>query len=352
MRVLNKEKLARTIEATLRSDMESCKVGAAAMVVRQRGEIVYRGFFGDNVTEKTLFRLASMTKPITAVAIMRLVDKGLVKVDEPIETYLPGFAGSGITVKHLLTHSSGLGSRELGNEQHEKRPQGSADSLAAAIAYYETLPLAFEPGTTQDYSPIFGFDVLARIAEVVSGVPYDRFLQQEIFAPLGMEDTTFDPNEEQWSRMISMHNRVDEKNVTVPMPEKCIFENFSPSYCAGGAALAGTLEDYGKFAEMLLNKGGNLLSAETVKAMGTQQYDIWGLGMRAAFDDEVFAPLPKGCFGWSGAYGTHFWVDPANQITAVYMKNSYYDGGSGAITAHQFEIDVYASMETELNENV
>ena len=345
MRIIDREKLKQTIEATLRADMESCKVGAAAMVVRQRGEIVYQGFFGENVTEKTLFRLASMTKPVTAVAIMRLVDKGLVKVEAPIETYLPGFAGSGITVEHLLTHSSGLGSRELGDEQHAKRPPESAESLAGAIAYYETLPLAFEPGTAPDYSPIFGFDVLGRIAEVVSGMPYDQFLKKEIFEPLGMVDTTFDPNDEQWSRMIPMHNLVDGKNVTVPMPEKCIFENFSPSYCAGGAALAGTLEDYGKFAEMLLNQGGNLLSPAAVENMGKRHYDIWGLGMRAAFDDEVFAPLPKGCFGWSGAYGTHFWVDPVNQITAVYMKNSYYDGGSGAITAHQFEIDVYACAE-------
>ena len=352
MRVLNKEKLTHTIEATLRDDMESCKVGAAALVVRQRGEIVYQGFFGENVTEKTLFRLASMTKPITAVAIMRLVDQGLVKVEAPIETYLPGFAGSGITVKHLLTHSSGLGSRELGDEQHAKRPPESAESLAGAIAYYETLPLAFEPGTAPDYSPIFGFDVLARIVEVVSGMSYDRFLKREIFDPLGMVDTTFDPDEEQWSRMISMHNRVDGKNVTVSMPKKSVFENFSPSYCAGGAALAGTLEDYGKFAEMLLNRGGNVLSAEAVKAMGTRQYDIWGLGVRVAFDDEVFAPLPKGCFGWSGAYGTHFWVDPANEITAVYMKNSYYDGGSGAVTAHRFELDVYACLDERMDENV
>ena len=352
MRVLNKEKLARSIEATLRSDMESCKVGAAAMVVRQQGKIVYQGFFGENVTEKTLFRLASMTKPITAVAVMHLVDKGLVKLEAPIETYLPGFVGSGITVKHLLTHSSGLGSRELGDEQHAKRPRESVQSLADAIAYYQMLPLAFEPGTAPDYSPVFGFDVLGRIAEVVSGMRYDHFLKQEIFEPLGMVDTTFDPNEEQWSSMIPMHNLVEGKSVTVPMPEHCIFEDFPASYCAGGAALAGTLEDYGKFAEMLLNQGGNILSPETVKAMGTRQYDIWGLGMRAAFDDEVFAPLPKGCFGWSGAYGTHFWVDPANQITAVYMKNSYYDGGSGAITAHQFEIDVYASMEERTGVNV
>ena len=345
MRVLNQEKLARTIEATLRKDMESCKVGAAAMVVRQRGKIVYQGFFGENVTEKTLFRLASMTKPVTAVAIMHLVDKGLVKVEEPIETYLPGFAGKGITVEHLLTHSSGLGSRELGDEQHAKRPRESTESLEAAIAYYQTLPLAFEPGTAPDYSPVFGFDVLGRIVEVVSGMKYDRFLKEEIFAPLGMADTTFDPNEEQWSRMIPMHNLVEGKSVTVPMPKHCIFEDFPASYCAGGAALAGTLEDYGKFAEMLLNKGGVLLSPEAVENMGKRHYDIWGLGVRAAFDDVVFDPLPKGCFGWSGAYGTHFWVDPANEITAVYMKNSYYDGGSGAITAHQFEIDVYSCAE-------
>lgn len=345
MRIIDQEKLKQRIEATLREDMESGKVGGAALTVRQSGKVVYQGCFGENVTEKTVFRLASMTKPVTAVAVLVLMDRGLVGLHDPVEKFLPGFKGSGITVFHLLTHSSGLGSGELGTQQHDNRPRESGESLAAAVAYYETLPLAFEPGTAPDYSPIFGFDVLARIVEVVSGMDYAGFLKKEIFDPLGMADTTFAPSSEQWSRMIPMHDRADGKSVTVSMPENCIFADFPVTYCAGGAALASTLEDYGKFAEMLVNRGGNVLSAEAVAAMGSRQYEFWGLGVRTAYDDAVFAPLPKGCFGWSGAYGTHFWVDPANEITAVYMKNSLYDGGSGAVTAYQFEKDVYSAAK-------
>ena len=345
MKVLNVEKLKQNIEATVQSDLDSGKVGGAALTVRQSGKVVYQGCFGENVTEKTVFRLASMTKPVTAVAVLVLMDRGLVGLHDPVEKFLPGFKGSGITVFHLLTHSSGLGSRELALPQHANRPRESVASLAAAVEYYKDLPLAFTPGTAQDYSPFFGFDVLARIVEVVSGMDYAGFLKKEIFDPLGMVDTTFAPSSEQWSRMIPMHDRADGKSVTVPVPENCVFEDFPVTYCSGGAALAGTLEDYGKFAEMLVNRGGNILSAEAVAAMGSQQYEFWGLGVRTAYDDAVFAPLPKGCFGWSGAYGTHFWVDPANEITAVYMKNSRYDGGSGAVTAYQFEKDVYGAVE-------
>lgn len=345
MRIIDSEKLKQKIEATLRADMDSGKVGAAVMAVRQKGKLVYQGLFGENVTEKTVFRMASMTKPVTAAAVLVLIDRGLVQLHDPVSKYLPGFHPDKITLFHLLTHSSGLGSRELGMEQHEKRPRESAVSLAAAVEYYKDLPLAFEPGTAPDYSPIFGFDVLARVVEVVAGMPYEVFLKKEICDPLGMVDTAFAPNAEQWGRLIPMHDRVDGKSVTVPMPENCVFEDFPVSYCAGGAALISTLDDYGKFAEMLLNRGGNVLSAEAVAQMGSHQYDIWGLGVRVAYDDTVFAPLPRGCFGWSGAYGTHFWVDPANEITAVYMKNSRYDGGSGAVTAHQFELDVYGAAE-------
>lgn len=344
MKILNQIKLKKAIESTLRADMESGKVGGAAIAVRQGGALAYQGFFGENVDEKTLFRLASMTKPVTAAAVLLLMDRGMVELHDLAAKYLPEFAGKNFTVFHLLTHSSGLGSRELGVEQHEQRPLPSTRSLKAAVDYYSTLPLAFEPGTAPDYSPIFGFDVLARIVEVVSGVPYDQFLKQEIFSPLGMADTVFAPTQEQWSHMIPMHDRVDGRSVTVPSPPNCIFEDFPLSYCAGCGALASTVGDYGKFAEMLLNRGANVLSAEAVKSMGSRQYDMWGLGVRVAFDDVVFAPLPNGCFGWSGAYGTHFWVDPTNEITAVYMKNSRYDGGAGAVTAGQFERDVYGAL--------
>lgn len=364
MKMLNEERLRKNIESSVYADLESGRVGGVAMVVQQQGKLVYQGLFGKHVANNTLFRLASMTKPVTAVAVLLLIDRGQVGLYDPVSRYLPSFGvretarvdtkgnlrilapgKAEMTIFHLLTHSSGLGSRVLGEWQQAHRPTGSMVSLQAAVEYYSTLSLAFEPGTAPDYSPIFAFDVLARLVEVVAGQPYDRFLEREIFRPLGMRDTTFAPSPAQWQRMIPMHDYADGQGRSVPMPENCIFENFPTTYFAGGAGLASTLDDYGKFAQMLLSQGGGLLSPGIVRTMGMPQYNMWGLGVRAAGNDEIFAPLPAGCFGWSGAYGTHFWVDPVNEITAVYMKNSRYDGGAGARTACQFEGDVYGALE-------
>ena len=135
-----------------------------------------------------------------------------------------------------------------------------------------------------------------------------------------------------------------------------VFEALPCAWCSGGAGLAATLPDYVCFAEMLrrggrTESGMEILPAELVRAAGTPTVPTsimgdpqrWGLGMRVISSDGHW--MPKGCFGWSGAYGTHFWVDPANDLIAVYMKNSRYDGGSGAVTAAHLEQDVYASFD-------
>jgi CubicO group peptidase (beta-lactamase class C family) len=134
-----------------------------------------------------------------------------------------------------------------------------------------------------------------------------------------------------------------------------IFENIPVTQCCGGAGLASTLDDYVIFGEMLTHGGTyhglRILSPESVKKMGSVQVtdaimpppQQWGLGVRVITADNY--QMPKDCFGWSGAYGTHYWSDPANKITAIYMKNSGYDGGSGALTSFLYEQDVYASFE-------
>lgn len=155
--------------------------------------------------------------------------------------------------------------------------------------FYAKQPLAFEPGSKESDSPNAAFDVAAYIVQKLSGVPYDEFLKNEIFIPCGMNDTAFIPSDEQWSRMIFMHDRKEDEKV----------------------------------------QGGN---------------QRWALGGRVIMD-ESYGTLPPDAYGWSGAYGTHFRVDFTNEITAVYMKNSLYDGGAGCNTANNFEEDVYASLE-------
>lgn len=375
MKKIDKKKVKETVENTIRSDIKQGKVGAAAVCVMQEQEICYQQYFsndrlGISVSDNTLFRLASMTKPITAAAVLMLIDRGLLTLDTPVYQLIPEFqhmnigcvqdgmirllapAKTAVTIRHLLTHTSGIGSGELGVLQNEAIPVSERTTLQQAVAHYVKNPLAFEPFAAQSYSPVHAFDVLAYITELVSGVSFDCFLKKELFEPLGMTDTTFSPNEEQWKRMIPMHTYENGEGKIIEFPQNSIFEGYPTTYFCGGAGLAATLKDYMKFANLLLNHGSwngrQLISEKMICEMRTPQVpetimpgkERWGLGVRVITAND-YGSLPAGAFGWSGAYGTHFWVDPVNQICAVYMKNSRYDGGSGARTAYQFEQDVY-----------
>jgi CubicO group peptidase (beta-lactamase class C family) len=163
-----------------------------------------------------------------------------------------------------------------------------------------------------------------------------------------MTNTTFVPSEEQWKNLIQMHDRVDGKSVVAPWKENCIFEDFPCTHFLGGAGLVSTLEDYLKFATMLLNRGmtseKRLISEKTFSLMEIPHVsekimpgnERWGLGVRVIVSEE-YHDLPVGAFGWSGAYGTHFWIDPENRIAAVYMKNSEIDSGAANESARKFE---------------
>jgi CubicO group peptidase (beta-lactamase class C family) len=232
-------------------------------------------------------------------------------------------------------------------------------SIDNYIKFHSSAGLDFEPGTKQQYSGTAAFDVLARIVEKITETDYHSFLQKEIFEPCDMVNTTFVPTQKQWEQIIAMHNKVDDKSCDAEMKENCVFADYPCSHYLGGAGLASTLEDYSKFAKMLLNKGSTpkkqILGEDTLRMMHTLRIseeimpynEIWGLGVRVIVR-EAYKTLPVGTFGWSGAYGTHFWIDPVNNIAAVYMKNSLFDGGAGNESARNFEKAVNDSFE--LNE--
>lgn len=374
MQILDVSKLRRNIEATVLPDLKSGRVGGVALAVSQYGKICYENYLGNTsigipVAEDTMFRLASMTKPVTAVAVLLLKDRGLINLDQLVEEFLPeynemqvgrvqdgkmeilGKAESPITIRQLLTHSSGLGSGPVGDEVGAHFPVRERVSLEKVVGHYAKHPLDFQPGTAQAYSALYAFDVLARIVEITTGEAYASFLEREILKPLGMMNTTFAPSKEQWERMIPMHNYEGGAGKAVDFPEGSLFEGIPTCCCCAGAGLASTLQDYMRFAEMLLHGGRPLLQEHTVREMATPQLpdaimhgqEVWGLGVRVIVS-EAYRDLPCGAFGWSGAYGTHFWVDPVNQITAVYMKNSRYDGGAGAYTSRRFEQAVAESF--------
>lgn len=378
---LNKELLKTNIEAAAEYDFHNHKVFGSAYCVIQEDNVIYKNCFGttsvDNaqaVTENTLFRLASMTKPVTAIATLILLERGQLSLSDKVSDYLPEFkdvhitqisetnekidlgkAQNDITICHLLTHTSGIGSDPA---KSQKMTDEDKKSITNTIEFYAKAGLDFEPGTKQKYSGIGAFDVLAKIIENITKTDYLHFLQQEIFEPCEMVNTTFVPTQEQWKQIIAMHNKVDGNNCVAKMKENCIFVDYPCTHYLGGAGLVSTLDDYSKFAKMLLNKGKTpkkqileektfrLLHALLVPEEIMPSYERWGLGVRVIVTEE-YKTLPVGTFGWSGAYGSHFWIDPTNKVAAVFMKNSHFDGGSGNESARNFEKAVNDSFHQD-----
>ncbi len=381
MKILDPDKLKDNIERIAAYDFKLHKVFGSAYCVLQNDDIVYQKCFGhtsplnkEAVTDKTLFRLASMTKPITAVAVLTLVESGKIGLRDPITRFLPDFEGirikqknengefvdSGaakreITVMHLLNHTSGIGSdfnKCAGMTAEDKR------SIDRSLEYYRKSGLDFEPGSRQQYSATAAFNVLVKIAETVTQKDYLEFLTDSLFKPCGMTDTTFLPTKEQYSRLIAMHDRQNGENTVGQTTDNCIFSDVPCTHYLGGAGLVSTLSDYTKFAKMLSDGGkaenGRVLSAQTLSLMSTPsvsknimpENERWGLGVRV-ITEEAYKVLPCGSFGWSGAYGSHFWVDPQNRVVAVFMKNSFVDGGSGNESARNFERAVHEAYIPE-----
>ena len=379
MRKLNFEKVQENIRTHVSTVIGQKVLPCASILVYQENCGFYREEVGcsdisgnKKLKNDAIFRLASMSKPITAVAAMILVDRGLLSLDDPIAKFLPEFSKlfigkiendevveeievkTAVTIKELLTHSSGIGSGDIGAKDFLAIPVEDRATLEKAMPHYAKCRLEFEPRTSSNYSPFIGLDILSRIIEIVSGKAYDIFLKEEIFDKLGMRDTTFVPTEEQWDRMVRFADEKDGKCISKPLDKTRVFEHFPLTFFAGSAGLASTMDDYFAFAKMLLNEGEyngvRILNTDTVREMATPQLtkevlpppQVWGLGVRV-ITDETYGTLVKNCYGWAGAYGTYFWVDPDNKIVAIYMRN-VCDGEQG-YTASQFEQDVTSSLE-------
>ena len=372
MNLLDFERLQEKIDGIAEYDFSSHKVFGSAYWVYQNGKTLERcygteGLNSNNpITASTVFRLASMTKPITSVATLILVERGLLSLDDPVDKFLPQFGDVKIkeidgksyapkkipTIKNILTHTSGIAGE---SKKFAAMTEADRLTLDAAIDFYLKSGLDYEPGTRAAYNGFAAFDVLTKIIEIVSKTDYLEFLKKEIFEPCQMQDTTFLPGDEQKQRMVEMHTRIDSENSVFEMPDGCIFENFPSAHYLGGAGLVSTLLDYSNFAKMLLNRGqtpcGRILEESTLAMLCTPQVskeimpqkERWGLGVRVIAEESTHL-IPVGCYGWSGAYGSHFWIDPSLGIAAVFMKNSKIDGGSSNESARNFEKAVYASF--------
>jgi CubicO group peptidase (beta-lactamase class C family) len=373
---LSSERLERVTEV-VRKHIDVGDVAGAVTLVARRGRIAHfeaQGFA--DIESRTpmrtdnIFRLASMSKPITVVAMMMLVEEGAVRLSDPVAQFIPEFAAldkvavpkpSGpensydlvdaarpITIRDLLTHGSGLASGGLGARvANELAPRTPQDTLATYIPKLAAVPLDFQPGTLWRYSGLAGFDVLSRVVEIVSGKTYDEFLEQRIFSPLGMRDSGFHfASDRQASRVATIYARRPEGLQRNPQ------QQLNSVYFSGAGGLAAAAEDYLQFAQMLLN-GGELdgrryLGPRTVQSMTANhtgdmvngqfgrpaQGMGFGLGMQVVLDP-VAADLAvsQGAFGWAGGTGVSVWIEPEEEMVTLYM----IQGGSGANLRRAFE---------------
>jgi len=310
-----------------------------------------------------IFQIMSMTKPVVGTSIMMMVEEGKVRLTDPVSKFIPEFkdlkvavpmaAGPGaapaggrgaaaearyytvpaereITIRDLLTHTSGLVSGGLSATEARKVAVKGKESLADVIPRLGSVPLDFQPGSRWSYSAQAGFDTLARIVEITSGMPFDQFARARIFDPLGMKDTFFYPLEGN-ARLVTRYTRGQSGK----LERAAGFANFqNGAYFSGGGGLASTAEDYFQFAQMLLNggqlNGKRLLAPRTVEMMGSvhapdtlqgrPKGEGYGLSMRVVNDPVARNTfLSQGSFGWSGAFGTHFWIDPKEKIVGILM---------------------------------
>ena len=295
------------------------------------------------MTPDALFWIASMTKPVTGVAVLMLQDEGKLSVADPVAKYLPEFAAlktpsgkpANLTITQILTHTSGLGEATGPAVQQ-------AHTLADLVPLWLAAPMQYEPGEKWKYTQS-GINAAARIVEVVSGMAFDVFLQKRIFEPLGMKDTTFYPTDAQRARLATAYEKNKDTGALEPVPARADYgtRDRPPQ---GNGGLYSTAPDYARFCQMLLNggtvEGHRYLSAEAMKLLSTPQTgDLptgffqsdtygnrganygWGIAtciLRTPHEG-VAAMLSPGTFGHGGAWGTQAWIDPVKGIAYIMM---------------------------------
>jgi len=374
---LSSSRLARITE-TLRADVEAGRIPGAVVIVARKGRIAYAeavGFrdkaAGSRMTMDSIFRIASMTKPMVSVATMMLYEDGRLFVSDPISKYIPalgkmqvgveridpmtgksvlalGPADREMTIQDLLRHTSGLTYGNRGTTLiHQAYPTSSSAASREItseefIARLGKAPLLFQPGTKWEYS--FSSDVLGRVVEVVSGKSLGVFLAERIFQPLAMSDTAFWVPAAKRERLAQPLATDPDTGKPVSVPDVTVAPKFE---CGGGCAVA-TAGDYVRFAQMMLNRGSldgtRLLGRKTVEYMTSDHLGTitgagdylpgpgYGFGLGFAVRRETgLANLTgtSGDYNWGGAYGTAFWVDPKEQLVVVSMTQA-----PGAIRVH------------------
>ena len=352
------------IDAALRGAVERKDVPGVVALVTDRQRVIYEGAFGvadvgngRALAADALFRISSMTKVVTSTAAMQLVEQGRMSLDDPAEKYLPQFAGLKViesfdaatgaykvrpvsrppTVRHVLTHTSGLGYPFTSATLRDFKPR-------AGEQYPFGGPLLFDPGERWHYGT--STDVVGALVEKISGQKLEDYFRQHIFNPLKMMDTSYNVPQEKAARLVAAQQR-DGARMDGTIVRQSVQPGLTIAEPIGGGGLASTASDYGRFVRMLLNggelDGARVLKADTVKLMGENHIgavsvpalktalprsadftfiadgrDKWGLGFLIT-TDQVAGKRSPGSLSWGGISNTFFWVDPTRGIAGVIM---------------------------------
>jgi methyl acetate hydrolase len=381
------------IDAVLAAAVERKDVPGVVALVSDRRRVLYQGAFGvadvstgRALTADAVFRIASMTKPITSLAAMQLIEQGRFGLDDPVEKYLPEFANLKVfesfdpatgayrlrpasrppTVRHILTHTSGLGYPFTSATLRDFKPQGGEK-------YPYGGPLLFDPGERWHYGT--STDVVGKLVETASGQKLEDYFRQHIFAPLKMADTSYNVPQDKAPRLVAAQQRAGERMdgaivLQTPQPALTIPEPI------GGGGLASTANDYGRFVRMLLNggelDGARVLKAETVALMGQNHIgavsvpalktalarsadfsfiadgrDKWGLGFLITAD-QVSGKRSPGSLSWGGINNTYFWIDPSRGIAGVILLQYLPFADAKALAVYDaFERGAYQLVSAE-----
>jgi CubicO group peptidase (beta-lactamase class C family) len=353
------ERLHR-IDDVIRRHIDNRHIAGAVTLVARKGKVVHFEAQGlkdleskQPMTQDTLFRMASSTKPVTGVAVLMMVEEGKVRLNDPVSKFIPEFKGMKvavqpypesevqlvaaereITIRDLMTHTSGLMSGGLGGRRIPNGMlwPGEKDTLETLMPKLAKVPLDFHPGARWRYSGLAGIDTLGRVVEVASGQDFDTFLKSRIFEPLGMHNTYFHVPDSHKDRLATVYRGTEDG-----LTKNTFSLQFPKGYFSGAGGLSSCAADYFRFAQMLASRGElgghRLLSPRAVELMSSNQVgDMMpgqlgrppGMGFGLTVEvlvDSVRAGSfrSNGSFGWDGAFGTHFWVDPKAQLVGVFL---------------------------------
>ena len=337
--------------ALLKQFVADQKTAGAVAAVARKGRVAYLEAVGLQdlqtrapMTDRSLFRIYSMTKPVTAVAVMMLHEAGKFALDDPVAKYLPEFAhvtvmtspdggarpaAQAITIQDLLLHTSGLSHRTSDLYRREK-VRSRRDSMTQFVANLVRVPLMEDPGTRYRYSE--ATTVLGRLVEIWSGQAFDVFLRERVFRPLRMPDTMFWVEGDARARLATVYTPAPGGGL-VPLEIEEVPFTERPALIEGAVGLVSTVPDFMRFSRMLLNKGeldgARLLQAKTVERITSnglsaaiQQARGGRMGWGLANVNVALEGPQRGEYGWDGTAGTIFWVDPARDLVTILMTQS------------------------------